>query len=126
MSINNIDDLTTDPRFKDGVDRFNKASWYIAHDIFEELWHESNGLERTVLQGILQIAVAQLHLEQGNINGATILYGEGLGRLKRKGIPSLGLDIEHLCKCLETRLKLLQHNKNPEICELPFLFQISK
>ena len=30
-----------------------------------------------------QVAVAQVHLENSNLNGATILYGEALGRLKK-------------------------------------------
>tara|TARA_Y100001968_G_scaffold318444_1_gene348645 strand:- start:4891 stop:5268 length:378 start_codon:yes stop_codon:yes gene_type:complete len=124
LTINNIDNLTNDPRFKDAWVLFNNANWYKAHDLFEELWHETDGLQRIVLQGILQIAVAQLHLESGNINGATILYGEGLGRLKKKGIPNLGIDINRLCKTVEVRLKLLQKQQSADLCEVPFLFQI--
>ena len=70
--------ITDDQRFKKGLILFNTAEWYKAHDLFEELWHESNYPERTTLQGILQVAVAQLHLESSNKNGAIILYGEGL------------------------------------------------
>ena len=108
----------------EAINIFNSANWYKAHDLFEELWHETDGLERVTLQGILQIAVAQVHLESGNNNGATILYGEGLGRLKKKGIPNLGLDIQRLCKLVEARLTLLQQKKDTNICELPFLFEI--
>ncbi len=113
--------LIDDPRFKEGVDLFNSANWYLAHDFFEELWHEAYGLERITIQGILQIAVAQIHLEKGNINGATILYGEGLGRLRRDGIPYLGLDIKRLCEIIEPRLKLLQNNLDLDNCLTPSL-----
>ena len=124
MSIHNINNLIKDERFMEAINIFNSANWYKAHDLFEELWHETDGLERVTLQGILQIAVAQVHLESGNNNGATILYGEGLGRLKKKGIPNLGLDIQRLCKLVEARLTLLQQKKDTNICELPFLFEI--
>tara|TARA_B100000700_G_C14778033_1_gene729935 strand:+ start:132 stop:491 length:360 start_codon:yes stop_codon:yes gene_type:complete len=110
-----------DPRFKKGVNLFNSADWYLAHDLFEELWHETVGPERITIQGILQIAVAQIHLERGNINGATILYGEGLGRLRRVGIPYLGLDIKKLCEIIEPRLQLLQKNLDLDNCLTPFL-----
>ena len=73
------------------------------------------------LDGGLQVAVAQLHLQRDNRRGATILFGEALGRLKRPGTPELGLDIEGLCTCVEQRLRSLQLNEDPELCTVPFL-----
>ena len=113
--------VDSDPRFKKGLKLFNSAQWYLAHDEFEELWHETIGPERTTIQGILQIAVAQIHLERGNKNGAMILYGEGLGRLKGIGVPDLGLDIKFLCSVVESRLKLLQQQNDLNKTEIPFL-----
>ena len=77
--------LLEDPRFITALELFNSGAWYEAHDAFEELWHEQVDPNRRLLQGILQIAVAHVHLERGNTRGATILLGEGIGRLK----PSL-------------------------------------
>ena len=72
-----------DCRFEIGMKLFNSCQWDKSHDVFEEIWHETGGPERQLLQGLLQVAVAQVHLENSNINGATILYGEALGRLRR-------------------------------------------
>ena len=58
-----------DPRFQQGLELFNAGEWYAAHDLFEELWHETADPERRSLQGILQVAVAQLHLQRGNRRG---------------------------------------------------------
>ena len=116
------DDLfINDSRFEIGMKLFNSCQWYKSHDVFEEIWHETGGTERQLLQGILQVAVAQVHLENNNINGATILYGEALGRLKRFQISNLGLDIVGLCKCLKKRLELLQIGKDLSVCSLPVL-----
>ena len=106
---------SNDPRLAIGIDLFNAGKWYDAHDIFESLWHETLGPERRSLQGVLQAAVAQLHLESGNIRGATILYGESLGRLRTPGTPNLGLDMEALCSCVEKRLYALQTGNNPDV-----------
>ena len=103
--------LLADKRFQKAVDLFNSEDWYPAHDAFEELWHETFGSERITLQAFLQIAVAQLHLESGNINGATILFGEALGRLTKLGAPDLGFDIGELSLRLENRLTSLQHKR---------------
>jgi predicted metal-dependent hydrolase len=97
-----------DPRFLDAVGLFNSGAWYSAHDLFEELWHESSGTMRPLLQGILQLAVAQLHFEQGNRRGATILTGEGLGRLRRCPDQALGLDLLQLRSQASRWLQLLQ------------------
>ncbi|MDP6192880.1 MAG: DUF309 domain-containing protein [Prochlorococcaceae cyanobacterium ETNP18_MAG_1] len=113
--------LVDDPRFRHAVDLFNAGDWYPAHDAFEELWHETSGPERKTLQGVIQVAVAQLHLERGNRRGATLLYGEGLGRFKAKGIPDLGWDLEQLCLCIQDRLQKLQQQGDPDSSTVPVL-----
>tara|TARA_B100000579_G_scaffold356383_1_gene312056 strand:+ start:123 stop:503 length:381 start_codon:yes stop_codon:yes gene_type:complete len=110
-----------DSRFEIGVKLFNSSQWYKSHDVFEEIWHETGGPERQILQGILQVAVAEVHLENSNINGATILYGEALGRLKRFQLANLGLDIVGLCKCISKRLEFLQIGKDLSDCNSPVL-----
>ena len=114
-------DLINDPRFELAVELFNQADWYQAHDAFEELWHETSGQARQTIQGVLQVAVAQLHLQRGNRRGATLLYGEGLGRLKALGTPNLGLDLDQLCSCVENRLQRLQQGQDPDDCTVPGL-----
>ena len=120
--IDKKDDLfINDYRFEIGMKLFNSGQWYKSHDVFEEIWHETGGPERQLLQGILQVAVAQVHLENSNINGATILYGEALGRLKKFQLSDSGLDIEGLYKCVSRRLEFLQIGKDLADCSLPLL-----
>ena len=111
----------SDTRFELGMKLFNSCQWYKSHDVFEEIWHETGGPERQLIQGILQVAVAQVHLENSNLNGATILYGEALGRLKRFHLANFGLDIEGLSNCVSRRLKFLQIGKDLAGCSLPIL-----
>ena len=68
----------------------------------------SIGPERITIQALLQISVAHLHLERSNYKGATILYGEGLGRLINKKVPDLGLDLKEFIDILKERLLILQ------------------
>lgn len=103
--------LLADPRLQEAIRLFNAAEWYACHDQFEELWHETSGPIRPVLQGILQIAVAQLHQANGNRRGATVLTGEGLGRLRSAGAQALGLDLEALRASARGWLRALQANE---------------
>ena len=123
MSFNEKEDdsFINDSRFANGMKLFNSCEWYKSHDVFEEIWHETGGPERQFLQGIVQVAVAQVHLENSNKNGAKILYGEALGRLKRFKLANLGLDIAELCQCITKRLECLQIGKDISSCSLPVL-----
>ena len=122
LSDKQDESFINDSRFEIGMMLFNSSQWYKSHDVFEEIWHETGGPERQLLQGILQVAVAELHLENSNINGATILYGEALGRLKKYYLPDIGLDIASLCKCITKRLEFLQIGKDISECSLPVLY----
>jgi uncharacterized protein len=113
--------LLADPRLALAVSRFNEGDWYGCHDGFEELWHETQGPVRPVLQGILQIAVAQLHLERGNLRGATMLMGEGLGRLAGCDREVLGLQLEPLRRSARLRLQALQSGDDGALLPLPVL-----
>jgi predicted metal-dependent hydrolase len=76
---------------------------------------------RPVLQGILQLAVAELHLERGNHRGATILMGEGLGRLAGCDHRALGLDLLALRRLAGQRLAALQGDQSVQALEVPKL-----
>jgi len=111
--------------FKDSffvaLNLFNNQEWYEAHDAFEEIWNYVDGDERQVIQGILQVSVSQFHLSKGNLNGATILLGEGLGRIKTRTQINLGIDLESFCRCLEDLLMKLQYKEPLNENDKPFL-----
>ena len=88
---------------------------------FEEIWNSVDGDERQVIQGILQVSVSQFHLTKGNLNGATILLGEGLGRIKTRTNIDLGIDLESFCRCLEDLLNKLQNKETLNEIDKPFL-----
>ena len=100
---------------------FNNQKWYEAHDAFEDIWNTLDGDERQIIQGILQVSVSQYHLSKGNINGATILMGEGLGRIKTRTDNDLGIDLKLFCDRLEKLLRKLQYNEKLSKDDTPFL-----
>ena len=103
------------------LNHFNNHEWYEAHDVFEEIWNSVDGDERQVIQGMLQVSVSQFHLSKGNYNGATILLGEGLGRIKMRTNINLGIDLESFCLCLENLLSKLQTEEALSENDKPFL-----
>ena len=115
------DNKSCDDIFLDALNLFNNQKWYEAHDAFEDIWNTLEGDERQIIQGILQVSVSQFHLSKGNLNGATILMGEGLGRIKNRTNINLGIDLESFCKCLEELLKKLQYKEDLTKDDKPYL-----
>ena len=111
-------------KFFNALNLFNNQKWYEAHDAFEDIWNTLDGDERQIIQGILQVSVSQFHLSKGNLNGATILLGEGLGRIKTRTNINLGIDLESFCKCLEKLLKKLQFKEELNENDKPYLVRL--
>ena len=57
--------MTTDfgEQYREGLRLFNEEDFFECHEVFEELWSESQGDDRKFLQGLIQAAVALFHLE---------------------------------------------------------------
>lgn len=102
--------LGQDSRFQLGLEQFNSRQFYACHDSFEALWHEAIEPDRTFLQGVLQIAVGLHHLSNRNWRGATILLGEGIGRLRDYQPEYLTLDVAELVQRSRRLLEQLQEN----------------
>ena len=119
--MSELDKKCLEENFYNALNLFNNKKWYEAHDAFEDIWNNLDGDKRQIIQGILQVSVSQFHLSKGNINGATILLGEGLGRIKNRTNIDLGVDLESFCKCLEELLIKLQYKIELHEKDKPYL-----
>ena len=83
-------------QYREGVELFNRAAFFEAHEALEDVWRAAPRPEKKFLQGLIQVAVALHHHGNGNLSGARSvlrrasrnlsLYPEGFG-----GIHSAGL-----------------------------------
>ena len=121
--MNELNTKTFEDDFFNALNLFNDQKWYEAHDAFEDIWNTLDGDERQIIQGILQVAVSQFHLSKGNLNGATILLGEGIGRIKPRTNINLGIDLETFCKNLENLLMKLQYKRELDEKDKPYLIR---
>lgn len=69
--------------------------FFEVHELLEPAWMRADGDERTALQGLIQVAVALHHVENGNRAGARSLLAEGLAKLSAAG-GVLPLDVPAL------------------------------
>src|SRR5437660_1562012 len=83
-----------DPRYLAGILFFNQRDFFEAHEVWEDLWAESAGLQRSFYQGLIQAAVGLFHFSGGNLRGAAKLYRTSRAYMEGLESPFLGLDIE--------------------------------
>ena len=70
-----------------GIDLYNFAYWWECHEALEGLWHLTGhqGTEAQFLQGIIQVAAANLKRHVGSLVGARRLGREAVARLASVG-----------------------------------------
>ncbi|NET01925.1 MAG: DUF309 domain-containing protein [Sphaerospermopsis sp. SIO1G1] len=116
---------TLPPEFWQGVEQFNTGQFYACHDTLEALWIEATDPDKSLYQGILQIAVGLYHLGNGNLRGAMILLGEGTNRLRRYPDNDCGIDVEKLFLDSVEFLKLLQQTDPDKVPHSDFITNLA-
>ena len=67
----------------DGIKFFNEGRYFEAHEAWEDLWRSARGPLRLFYQGLVQAAVGQYHLAEGNLNGAGAQLQKSLSKLEQ-------------------------------------------
>ena len=78
----------------DGINFFNSARYFQAHEAWEDLWREERGGLRTFYQGLVQAAVGMHHLTHRNLAGARAQLSKSLSKLDRYPPTVADLDVE--------------------------------
>jgi predicted metal-dependent hydrolase len=81
-----------DRLYRQGLDAFNSARFYDAHEHWEEVWLKTPNPEKVFLQGLIQVAAAFHHHSRANLLGTRNLLREGLLKLDR--FPEIYGDLE--------------------------------
>ena len=82
--------------FEDGIELFNAGRFFECHEAWEEVWKRSQGDEKLFYQGLIQAAVAILHAERGNREGARSLCNRAMVKLDPLPAEHRGLAIAEL------------------------------
>ena len=85
-----------DKRIDEFVELFNSKRFFEAHEVLEDLWIETEGEIKDFYKGLIQCAVAFVHLERGNYRGAKKLYRTSCQYLNRYPSQLEGIDVERL------------------------------
>jgi hypothetical protein len=93
-----------------GIDLYNFAYWWEAHEVFEGLWHAvgHNTEQGNFFQALIQLAAANLKHFLGNDTAAQNLTRSGMIRLRNIPPSYMGIDVA----CLTATLHA--HSMSPD------------
>lgn len=99
----------TNPEFARGVELFNHAHFFDAHEVLEDLWRPipRDAPLRRHLQGMVQVAVAFHHESTGNYVGTRSVLARALRNLNGAESSFPSLDLDRLRTELELWLRFL-------------------
>ena len=98
--------MSYDPRYLQGIKYFNECEFFEAHEVWENLWQETEGGSRRFYQGLIQVAVCLHHFGNGNTRGAAKLYHSSRGYLEPFAPWHEGLDINAFLQQLQNLLPI--------------------
>ena len=62
--------------FNEGLDHYRSGDYFEAHESWEELWSDYYLEDRKFIQGLIQLSVSFVHLENNNLKGAKSLLNK--------------------------------------------------
>jgi uncharacterized protein len=112
--------------FERGIDLFNEGQFFECHEAWEEIWKRSDGDVKLFYQGLIQAAVAILHAQRGNLDGARSLYEKASAKLDPIPPEYLGLAIADLRHELSKFIEIATASKGLPLPAPPRLRRIAK
>ncbi len=106
-------------KFQRGVALFNSGEFFLAHEVWEELWMNEAEPEKTFLQGLIQLAAAFHHYVRGNSAGAQSLLAAAAVKLQRFAPNHRGIAVDELRQDAIWWARMLGEGQNPGRERLP-------
>ena len=98
-------------QYSHGIRLFNRAEFFEAHEVLEDVWRASAEPEKKFLQGLIQVAVGFHHYGTGNLVGALSLLDRAAKNLGRYPENFGGIQLAQLLNCIVEWQQSLADNK---------------
>lgn len=97
-----------------GVRLWDEQRFFEAHECLEHVWHAAPGSDTKLWQGVIQLAVAGVHLQRGNPVGARTLLERVQDRLAGYPAEHRGIDVAGIRRRCERLLEEVTAGTLPE------------
>lgn len=102
-----------------GARLWDQHRYFEAHECLEHVWHAAPDDDRDLWQGVIQVAVAAVHMQRGNPAGASALLQRAHERLDRYPPEHRGVDVEAARSFCRSAADHLRAGGRPDALVLP-------
>jgi uncharacterized protein len=99
-------------RLAGGIRLFNRGDFFEAHEVWEQEWKITEGAERIFYQGLIQSAVALLHIKRGNYAGALSVYLKSARKLAAFPPVWMGIELAEFRSAMRRHFAPLERSSN--------------
>lgn len=94
--------------YSQGLKKYKDGEFYLAHEIWEEMWHNKQLQDRLFIQGLIQISASFYKIQCGNLRGARSLLEKSMNKFQNYSGVHRNINIEKL----KQDLLAIQHKYN--------------
>ena len=84
--------------FQEVLKYYRAGIYFEAHESWEEMWSNYYLIDRRFIQGLIQLSVSFVHLENGNIKGAKSLLNKSIEKFEEFNGTQRGINLNNLLK----------------------------
>ena len=85
--------------FKEGINFYKSGDFFEGHESWEELWSDFYLPDRIFIQGLIQLSVSFVHLENNNLKGAKSLLNKCIEKFEQySDCYQRGINVRELLK----------------------------
>jgi hypothetical protein len=82
---------------REGIQLFNEERFWESHEALEWAWRRASGADKEILQGIILLAAALVHLQKNEIAVSLTVMGRAQRKLTPYHSEHFGINIDTLC-----------------------------
>jgi hypothetical protein len=82
---------------REGIRLFNEERFWESHEALESAWRRASGADKEILQGIILLAAALVHLQKNEIAVTLSVMGRAHRKLTPYHSEHFGINIDNLC-----------------------------
>ena len=110
--------------FEQGIDLFNEGRFFECHEAWEEIWKRSDGEAKLFYQGLIQAAVAILHAQRGNLEGARSLHQKAREKLDPLADEHMGIALGEMRIALANFIDMVSQGTGNPLPSPPLLKRV--
>lgn len=109
-----MDEISIQQLYERGLAEYQKGDYFEAHEVWEELWSDYYLEDRKFIQGLIQLSVSFVHLQNGNLKGARSLLRKCRYKLEEFNGNQRGINMGNLKNSLEIVAYIYSELDEPE------------